>query len=627
MTQKPTIHQYIGLSTETKPTTGVPPSSTFEEMDTGVTYKFNSSDSTWVVANNTSAQNPISADGDPIYNKDIDLSNSDIGTFTGDLTTLFGDYQTEITDSTATNPKTYTVHLKRPIKSNTVALGSRTGDFSNVKVQLKDLAGTVRTVIDDSANGTKFTSNVYSFTTNVFIEMVIEFHTTDAVKISGMYVPKVQSRAISAIDGYVSETNTTQVVLAPGATFTGGQVDTLNYGMALIGIFADQDSATDGLSIQFRSTTSSTWREADAYTIAANSEKTFSVQTVRRFMRVVYTNGGTIQTVFDLQTVLKPVYVKPSSHRVTDPITGQDDAELVKAVITGENPGGTFVNGQFTTVGNFKTSLEERENTLILDDNLQIALGRITGVTHVNKYGQAEDGVQTTATDIWDRADASATQQIWLAPTAARIHTIVSSSTADDGTPEGAGGGAQAVRVYYLPDWDTAEASEDVILNGTAGVAMNNAAVIIHRMKIIPVGTTYNINAGNITATAAVDATITAQINIGQGQTNMAIYGIPSTQTAYATGYSLNSHNSATPATPAEVDFTLLANERPDLDTTVFINKGNLGTISSGTTFTARKYRPYRKVAGPAIVKIQAIATDADTEGVAEFDLILVDNA
>ena len=85
----------------------------------------------------------------------------------------------------------------------------------------------------------------------------------------------------------------------------------------------------------------------------------------------------------------------------------------------------------------------------------------------VNKFGQATNGVQVTDTDIWDRADAAATQQIWLGPTSARIHTIVSSDAADDGAPEGAGAGAQAIRIWYLPDWDTKEAVEDVVLNGT----------------------------------------------------------------------------------------------------------------------------------------------------------------
>jgi hypothetical protein len=447
---------------------------------------------------NVDVQNPLPTDGDSVYAKDLYLPNSDIGTFTGNIESLFNDYTVEISDVTATNPKEYTVWFRRPVTTLSVGIGSVTGDFSNVKLQFKDQTGTIRAEVDDSADSTKYSSNVYDLQDKTtFIALTVQYHTADAVDISGMFIPKILD---------------------------------------------------------------------------------------------------------------------------------------VNARIQGEKPDGTLQTFQSTTSGNFKISLEEYDTALeidplpVRDATLEIARGGLTGITHVNKYGRAIDGVQILPTDIWDRADASATQLIWLAPTAARIHTIVSTSTADDGTPEAAGAGAQAVRVWYLPDWDTAETFEDVVLNGTGGVAMNNAAVIIHRMKVIPVGSTYQINLGNITATAAVDGTITAQINISEGQTNMAIYGIPSTQTGYMTGYLVGSHDSTNPATPAEIDYNMLVNERPDLNPLVFLNKSNLGIITTGDSSEPRSYNPYKALPGPTIIKFQGLATSADTEGSAEFDLILVDN-
>ena len=265
-------------------------------------------------------------------------------------------------------------------------------------------------------------------------------------------------------------------------------------------------------------------------------------------------------------------------------------------------------------------------NEILYDSDLAIARDLYSNVNHTNKYGRATNGVQTTLTDIWDRANAAATQQIWLAPTAARIHAITSTSTADDGTPEGAGAGAQAIRVYGLQTWASKETSEDVILNGTANVNTSNSYVIIHRMKIIPVGTTYNINVGNITATAATDGTVTAQITAGIGQTLMAIYGVASTQKYYITNYIVNSHDRANPGTSADVDFSMVINERPDLNTTVFINKSNTGVLSTGTTSVPRKYNPYYSSNGPAIIKFQGIASAADIEASAEFDIIVIDN-
>jgi hypothetical protein len=260
------------------------------------------------------------------------------------------------------------------------------------------------------------------------------------------------------------------------------------------------------------------------------------------------------------------------------------------------------------------------------DYALEVPAGRVANMAGVNKFGRAEDGIQTTATDIWDRADSSATQQIWTAPTTARIHDITSTSIQDDGNPEGAGTGAQAVIVYGLTSWSAAEVNETVILNGTANVATSNSYVIIHRIKVTEVGSTYNINAGTITATAQTDGTVTAQINPGNGQTEMSIYGIPNTQTAYMTGYIINAHNTGNPSSVAETDFSLLVNERPDLNTATFLSKSNLGTIVTGTSIQPRKYNPYLSIAGPAIIKIQAITTLADTEGTAEYDLYLETN-
>ncbi len=266
------------------------------------------------------------------------------------------------------------------------------------------------------------------------------------------------------------------------------------------------------------------------------------------------------------------------------------------------------------------------------DSSLEIAAGRLYDGS-VNKYGKATNGIQTTPTDIWDRADASTTQQIWIAPTQARIHQILSTSDqdSDTGGTVAQGNGARTIRVYGLTTWGTAESSEDIIMDGTAtGVnAVNtaNSYVIIHRMKVLTHGTG-GPNAGIITAIAATDGTITAQISVGQGQTLMAIYGVPSTQTAYMTCYTVSAHESLNPVTASETEITLLINESPDVDELPagFLNKSNLGLRTTGTLAFTRCYKPYLKVVGPAIIKFQATASGADIEGVAEFDLILENN-
>ena len=315
--------------------------------------------------------NPLPTDGDSIYAKDVDEDNSSIGTFTGDILSLFDDYNVEISDDSAENPKIYTIRLLRPVISNTIGLGSLTGNFSNVQINLKDLAGTVRQQIDQSTDDTKYTSNVYQFTTTAFIEIEVKFYTFDAVDISGMLIPKSQSRNISAIDGIISEKNSSQTALGAAGVFTGEMEDTKNYGAIQVALYSDQACT---FLIQAKSTPTSTWRDVDEYEVLAGEDKSWSFQGARRFMRVIVTNGATPQSDFDMQTVLKPVYVKPSSHPIGGVIKGNDDAELVKAQITGERPDGLYGNVAVTNGNNLKVSLEEFEAGF-LDDPLPVTKG------------------------------------------------------------------------------------------------------------------------------------------------------------------------------------------------------------------------------------------------------------
>lgn len=254
------------------------------------------------------------------------------------------------------------------------------------------------------------------------------------------------------------------------------------------------------------------------------------------------------------------------------------------------------------------------------DYGLQVARGLVTGVSRVNKFGAAPEGVQVTATDIWSRADSAATQQIWLAPTAARVHAIVSSSTDDDGSP--VGNGARTIRIYGLQTWSSAETSEDITLNGTTPVNTANSYVIIHRMKVLTSGATA-INVGTITATAATDGTITAVIAIGDGQTEMAIYGVPSTQTFYLKrwGAAIGKGN-----TTIAVNFKLLVNENPNVQTTNYLRKDDVNLVSTGTSGVSRVYDIPPSFSGPCIIKVQAMASAADTDATSGFDAYIVTN-
>lgn len=246
------------------------------------------------------------------------------------------------------------------------------------------------------------------------------------------------------------------------------------------------------------------------------------------------------------------------------------------------------------------------------------ALGLIKNQKTVNKFGRALSGVQQTATDIWDRADATPTQQLWVAPTQARVHSVVSTDTDDNSL----GTGAKLVKIYGLTDWDTAEVSEDIIMDGTTSVNTSNSYVIIHRMKVIDYGST-GPNEGTITATAATDSSVTAQINIGQGQTQMAIYGIPSTQTALMTKYYTSCFKGST---SLGLISNLLVNQNVENELDKFLVKHSNGLASEGTSYISHEFNPCFAISGPAIIKINATSSVSDTDGSGGFDLKLIDN-
>lgn len=170
---------------------------------------------------------------------------------------------------------------------------------------------------------------------------------------------------------HVSTDNSTSTPLDADATFTGEWEDITNFGVIQVVVNSSHGSATDGLKIEF-STNASDVDSDDTFTIPANTGKPFSAQAQAQYFRIKYTNGSTLQTHFRLQTVLKPYYIKPSSHRIQDAIISDDDAELVKAVITGKRVDGVFANANLTNGNNLKISLEELESGISTNSNSQL---------------------------------------------------------------------------------------------------------------------------------------------------------------------------------------------------------------------------------------------------------------
>ena len=249
------------------------------------------------------------------------------------------------------------------------------------------------------------------------------------------------------------------------------------------------------------------------------------------------------------------------------------------------------------------------------DFALEVVKGNVPGHSFINKFGRNPDiDTGSDPEDVWDVGG------IWVAPTTARIHDIASTSASDTS----AGTGVRTVQIYGLTDWDTKEVNETVTMNGTTNVPTANSYVIIHRMIARTAGSG-GTNAGDITATAQTDATVTAQITTGIGQTLMAIYGFPSVQTLFTANYYISWGRSGGAAN--EASNVVYVKENADQSDSLFVARHFTGVFGSGNTFVNHPFPVYPPISGPAIIKIQTVEVSANnTEIGAGFNAYLVDN-
>lgn len=128
----------------------------------------------------------------------------------------------------------------------------------------------------------------------------------------------------------VSTANSSTSVLGAGAAFTGTSEDISNYAQVFVNVFASHASATDGLSLQ-QSSNGTNWDIVDTFTIVATIGRILSLNPGAQFFRVVYTNGGTLQTSFRLQTIFKRFYSLPRSQRSSDAFSNENDLDMTQA--------------------------------------------------------------------------------------------------------------------------------------------------------------------------------------------------------------------------------------------------------------------------------------------------------
>jgi len=149
---------------------------------------------------------------------------------------------------------------------------------------------------------------------------------------------------IDQITGTVVTGNSTATLLGIGGVFTGTSTDLLNAAAISLSCFSDVASAAGGLALQW-SSNGTNWDITEVYTTVAGLGFHVNDNVRARYFRVVYTNGGTGQGAFRLQTISLPVSPTDAKKAIQAVPVANDPAALVQAVIYGATTagGGSYV--------------------------------------------------------------------------------------------------------------------------------------------------------------------------------------------------------------------------------------------------------------------------------------------
>jgi len=233
----------------------------------------------------------------------------------------------------------------------------------------------------------------------------------------------------------------------------------------------------------------------------------------------------------------------------------------------------------------------DRREDYTIDFASAVALGLVPGWGCVTKFGQNLDVDTGSDEDVWDGGGT------WAPPTQARIHTIASTSVNDTLL----GTGSRQVHVYGVSGW--LRKDEVVDMNGAGGVSTANAYEVIDRMHSENAGA-LGVNDGDITATAQTDATVTAKILAGKGQTLMAIVAIATAVKFLLYDYYYSIGRPAVPAA-ASGDAYLYVKEEADQPDSTWRTRHVLTGSTEGGLPTQKDFKVPITIQGPAIVRLR----------------------
>lgn len=257
------------------------------------------------------------------------------------------------------------------------------------------------------AGATNFRMRATAAMTGTAVVKVIESVNTQSVYIAN-----------AAPSGTVASVlNSSTATLGISGVYTGTGEDVLNFSEMRVSVISNVASATDGFSIQ-QSSNNVNWDIVDNYTVSANEAKTIVVPRQARYFRVVYTNGGTGQGSFRLQSILNRTATAPSSQRPSDAYSNEVDlvqSQVFNMVYNGtthDRMRGDITNGVDVDVTRMsalvagsavvgKVGIDQTTpgttNLVALAANQSVNVAQMNGVATTMGNGVAGTGVQRVA--------------------------------------------------------------------------------------------------------------------------------------------------------------------------------------------------------------------------------------
>jgi len=275
-------------------------------------------------------------------------------------------------------------------------------------------------------------------------------------------------------------------------------------------------------------------------------------------------------------------------------------------------PAGTNLLGNVKISDGTETANVTAQNELNVigtDPFIEIPAGNVTGQSGVNKFGSSPDLTNGATEEVWDGARA------YVFPTSASVTHI--RSAVDSAITR-----SVTLEVQGLDtNWDlTVQTKATDATDSTTEIALDTALRRVFRVKVLDDTTMdQDIWVGPDPATAANASAI---VQAGNNQTLMAIYTIPNGKTGYLSSYYCDYVREAA-KDPDSIAFSLWATDNTNGYARQLKHRKGIPKQASGFQ---QFFKPYYKFLQKTDVFITALASGADANPHAGFDIILVDN-